>query len=69
MIVDFRLETPSGQIIEPWRAQSEPGMRFVLSEGVSYYRLALPFEFMANRFDTGRHLECAAQDRTSQAAT
>lgn len=52
-IVDFRLETPSGQIIEPWRAQSEPGMRFVLSEGVSYYRLALPFEFMANRFDAG----------------
>jgi hypothetical protein len=52
-IVDFRLETPSGQIIEPWRAQSEPGMRFVLSEGVSYCRLALPFEFMANRFDAG----------------
>jgi len=52
-IVDFRLETPSGQIIEPWRAQSEPGMRFVLSGGVSYYRLALPFEFIANRFDAG----------------
>ena len=51
--MDFRLETPSGQIIEPWRAKSEPGMRFVLSEGVSYYRLALPFEFMANRFDAG----------------
>jgi L-Lysine epsilon oxidase N-terminal/L-lysine epsilon oxidase C-terminal domain/von Willebrand factor type A domain len=52
-VVDFRVETPSGQIIEPWRAQSEPGMRFVLSEGVSYYRLALPFEFMPNRFDVG----------------
>ena len=52
-IVDFRLETPSGQIIEPWRAQSEPGMRFVLSGDVSYYRLALPFEFIANRFDAG----------------
>jgi hypothetical protein len=32
---------------------SEPGMRFVMSNGVSYYRLALPVEFMANRFDFG----------------
>ena len=52
-IVDFRVQTPSGQIIEPWRAMSEPGMRFVLSDGVSYYRLALPIEFMADRFDAG----------------
>jgi L-Lysine epsilon oxidase N-terminal/L-lysine epsilon oxidase C-terminal domain/von Willebrand factor type A domain len=52
-IVDFRVQTPSGQIIEPWRAMSEPGMRFVLSDGVSYYRLALPFEFMPDRFDGG----------------
>ncbi|GAA0943722.1 LodA/GoxA family CTQ-dependent oxidase [Virgisporangium aurantiacum] len=52
-IVDFRVETPSGQLIEPWRAQSEPGMRFVRSDGVSYYRIALPFEFMADRFDAG----------------
>ena len=52
-VVDFRVQTPSGQIIEPWRASSEPGMRFVLSTGVSYYRLALPIEFMAIRFDSG----------------
>ena len=52
-IIDFRLLTPSGQIIEPWLAMSEPGMRFVLSNGVSYYRLALPYEFMPNRFDAG----------------
>ena len=52
-LVDFRVQTPSGQIIEPWRASSEPGMRFVLSNDVSYYRIALPFEFMANRFDAG----------------
>jgi hypothetical protein len=52
-IVDFRLQTPSGQIIEPWRALSEPGMRFVLSSGVSYYRLALPAELQPNRFDGG----------------
>ena len=50
-IIDFQLQAPSGTIIEPWRATSEPGMRFVLSNGVSYYRIALPIEFMPNRFD------------------
>jgi hypothetical protein len=52
-IVDFRLQTPSGQILEPWRAMSDPGMRFVLSDRVSYYRLALPLELVTNRFDGG----------------
>lgn len=52
-VVDFRVQTPSGQIIEPWRAMSDPGMRFLLSEAVTYYRLALPIEFMPNRFDAG----------------
>ena len=50
-VVDFRLQTPSGLILEPWRAMSEPGMRFVLSTGISYYRIALPTEFIDNRFD------------------
>ena len=50
-IVDFRLQAPSGRLIEPWLALSEPGMRFVLSEGVSYYRLVLPTELLPNRFD------------------
>jgi hypothetical protein len=50
-IIDFRLQTPNGLILEPWRAMSEPGMRFVLSDGVTYYRLALPTELIANRFD------------------
>jgi L-lysine epsilon oxidase-like protein/VWA domain-containing protein len=50
-IIDFRLQTPSGRLIEPWMAMSEPGMRFVLSEGVSYYRLVLPTELIPNRFD------------------
>lgn len=50
-IVDFRLQTPTGQIIEPWRAMSESGMHFVLSEGVSYYRLALPTQLQQSRFD------------------
>ena len=49
--VDFRLQTPGGRIIEPWRARSEPGMRFVTSSGVSYYRLALPLQLAPNRFD------------------
>jgi L-Lysine epsilon oxidase N-terminal/L-lysine epsilon oxidase C-terminal domain/von Willebrand factor type A domain len=52
-IVDFRLQAPSGTIIEPWFAMADPGMRFILSNGVSYYRVALPIEFMANRFDGG----------------
>ncbi|MGE5246213.1 MAG: LodA/GoxA family CTQ-dependent oxidase [Betaproteobacteria bacterium] len=49
--VDFRIQTPGGRIIEPWRALAEPGMRFVLSDGISYYRLALPVELLPNRFD------------------
>jgi len=49
--VDFRVETPSGQLIEPWRAVDEPGMRHVRADGVSYYRIALPFEFLDGRFD------------------
>ncbi len=52
-LIDFRLQAPSGRIIEPWRALSEPGMRFILSEGVSYYRLALPTQLIPNRFDGG----------------
>lgn len=50
-LVDFRLQTPTGQIIEPWRATAEPGMRFVLSNGVTYYRLALPAQLRPDRFD------------------
>jgi len=52
-IVDFRVQTPSGQVIEPWRALSQPGMRYVLSNGVSYYRLALPMDSLPDRFDGG----------------
>ena len=52
-IVDFRLQTPNGFLIEPWLALSEPGMRFVLSEGVTYYRLVLPVELVRDRFDGG----------------
>jgi len=51
--VDFRLQTPTGLILEPWRAMSEPAMRFVLGNGVSYYRLVLPTQLVADRFDQG----------------
>ena len=51
--VDFRLQTPNGLILEPWRAISEPAMRYVLGNGVSYYRLVLPTQLVADRFDQG----------------
>jgi hypothetical protein len=49
--VDFRLQTPSGRIIEPWLALSDPDMRYIQSAGVSYYRLVLPVELQPGRFD------------------
>lgn len=49
--VDFRLQTPSGFIIEPWRARAESSMRWVLAPGVQYYRVVLPTELFAGRFD------------------
>lgn len=51
--VDFRLQTPNGLILEPWRAMSEPAMRYVLGNSVSYYRLVLPTQLIADRFDQG----------------
>ena len=51
--VNFRLQTPNGLILEPWRAMSEPAMRYVLGNGVSYYRLVLPTQLIADRFDQG----------------
>jgi hypothetical protein len=50
-VVDFRLQTPTGQIIEPWRAMAEPGMRFMLSNGVSYYRIVLPAQLQPDRLE------------------
>jgi hypothetical protein len=50
-IVNFRLQTPSGRIIDPALAGSRPEMRFVRSEGVSYYRITLPVDVVANHFD------------------
>jgi hypothetical protein len=47
------VQTPSGRIIEPWMAASNPQMRYVESAGVAYYRLVLPLELQADRFDQG----------------
>ncbi|WKB50591.1 LodA/GoxA family CTQ-dependent oxidase [Eleftheria terrae] len=49
--IDFRLQTPNGLLLEPWRAASEPGMRFVAAHGVCYYRLVLPVQLVAGRYD------------------
>ena len=49
--VDFRLQTPNGFILEPWRAMSEPAMRYVLGNGVSYYRIVLPAKLIAERYE------------------
>jgi L-lysine epsilon oxidase-like protein/VWA domain-containing protein len=49
--IDFRLQTPSGRILEPWRAVGEPAMRYETADGVAFYRLVLPLQLMRNRFD------------------
>ena len=59
-VVDFRVETPSGQIIEPWRAQSEPGMRFVLSDGRQLLPARAAVRVHGRPVRRGRHLERAA---------
>jgi hypothetical protein len=51
--VDFRVQTPTGLIIEPWRALVEPGMHWTLGDGITYYRIALPTQLVAGRFDQG----------------
>ncbi|MBB1089577.1 VWA domain-containing protein [Lysobacter sp. SG-8] len=49
--IDFRLQTPTGQIIEPWRAVQEPAMRFSLGRDAAHYRLTLPTQLLAGRYD------------------
>ena len=67
-VIDFRIQTPTGFIIEPWRAIAEPAMTWLLSEGVSYYRLVLPTELFPARYDqagTWRVLLSIGRPRTS----
>jgi len=40
--LDFRLKTPSGQIITPAMSGVEPNVRYVMGQEVCYYRLMLP---------------------------
>jgi L-lysine epsilon oxidase-like protein/von Willebrand factor type A domain-containing protein len=49
--VDFRLQTPNGFLLDPVRARTEPGMAYTLSDGVTYYRIALPVELYPGRFE------------------
>ncbi|MGK5172162.1 LodA/GoxA family CTQ-dependent oxidase [Geodermatophilus sp. CPCC 205761] len=49
--VDFRLQTPNGLLVEPWRATQEPTMQYGTGDGVAYYRLALPVQLRPRRFD------------------
>ena len=50
-LIDFRLETPTGQILDPPRAQLDPQAEFVRSQGVSYYRVGLPITIFPDRPD------------------
>jgi hypothetical protein len=50
-LVDFRVQTPNGLTLAPWRAIAEPGMAFSLTPGNSYYRIVLPVELMPARFE------------------
>jgi hypothetical protein len=49
--IDFRLQTPKGLLVEPWRAQVEPAMRYETGNGLAYYRIALPIQLRPGRFD------------------
>lgn len=50
-VVDFRLQTPNGFLLEPWRAEAEPGMDFGLGNGQSHFRVALPVQLLPRRFE------------------
>jgi L-Lysine epsilon oxidase N-terminal/L-lysine epsilon oxidase C-terminal domain/von Willebrand factor type A domain len=49
--VDLRLQTPIGFVLAPWRAAAEPSMAWLLSQGVSAYRVRLPAELQPLRYE------------------
>lgn len=51
--VDFRLRTPTGQIITPATSAQHTGVEYVLSRGMAFYRVTLPTELQPQRFDHG----------------
>ncbi len=50
-LVELQLQGPSGNIITPAVAGSDPSVAHVESAGVKYYRISLPVEFSPTRFD------------------
>lgn len=50
-VIDFRIQTPSGTILDPGFTAGDPRSLYVPSNGVAYYRFGLPVEYMLNRFD------------------
>ena len=49
--IDFRLQTPNGELIEPWQAKAAPTMRFGSAGGVTWFRIALPVQQRPGRFE------------------
>ena len=49
--IDFRLQTPNGELIEPWQATAAPTMRFGSAGGVTWFRIALPVQQRPGRFE------------------
>lgn len=67
--VDFRLQTPNGFLLEPWRAIAEPSMAWRLSDKLAYYRVVLPTELFTARYDqagTWRVLLSIGRPRTTR---
>jgi hypothetical protein len=50
-LIDFYIETPTGQLIDPGKAEAHANITYVQSKGVRYYRITLPVELIQDRFD------------------
>lgn len=49
--IDFRIQTPSGYLLGPAEVPLHPDVQYVVSTGVTYYRIRVPFEYLPERFD------------------
>ena len=49
--IDFRIQMPSGYVLGAAEAQTHAGVQYVASNGLTYYRIRLPFEYLPDRFD------------------
>lgn len=50
-IIDFRVQTPSGYLLGPLEVPSHHDVQYVASNGITYYRIRLPFEYLHERFE------------------